>query len=151
MPANHLDYSKVAIKQSNYMINILPQASNMNRGAWLLTEEIIECYRDIEDLLVIGGSIWGNNKKNDYFVGTHGVRTPKAFWKVVIRGGVNDTRVIAWIVPNTAEAKRKKLDDYLVSVNDIEKITGEKIPVPDYAKHDTLSHSWMIPKGCNKG
>ncbi|HIG39559.1 MAG TPA: hypothetical protein EYQ14_03340, partial [Gammaproteobacteria bacterium] len=33
VPANHLDYSKKAIKQSNYMTNILPQAANMNRGA----------------------------------------------------------------------------------------------------------------------
>ena len=31
VPANHLDYSKKAIKQSNYMTNILPQAANMNR------------------------------------------------------------------------------------------------------------------------
>jgi endonuclease G len=53
--ANHLDYSETAIKQSNYMTNILPQAANMNRGAWLLTEEITECYRDIDELLVIGG------------------------------------------------------------------------------------------------
>ena len=53
--ANHLDYSPEAIKQSNYITNILPQAANMNRGAWLLTEKIIECYRDIDELLVIGG------------------------------------------------------------------------------------------------
>jgi len=31
--ANHLDYSKIAIRQSNFMTNILPQAANMNRGA----------------------------------------------------------------------------------------------------------------------
>jgi endonuclease G len=41
VPANHLDASQVAIKQSNYMTNILPQTSQMNRGAWLQTEEII--------------------------------------------------------------------------------------------------------------
>ena len=68
VPANHLDYSPKAIKQSNYIINILPQTSQMNRGAWLLTEEIIECYRDIDELLVIGGVIWGNNPADDYFV-----------------------------------------------------------------------------------
>lgn len=39
VPANHLDASPIAIKQSNFMTNILPQAPNMNRGAWLLTEE----------------------------------------------------------------------------------------------------------------
>jgi endonuclease G len=50
------------------MTNILPQAANMNRGAWLQTEEIVECYRDIDELLIIGGVIWGNNPKDDYFV-----------------------------------------------------------------------------------
>ena len=33
VPANHLDHSKKAIRQSNYMTNILPQAAQMNRGA----------------------------------------------------------------------------------------------------------------------
>jgi endonuclease G len=32
VPANHLDASPVAIKQSNYMTNILPQVAQMNRG-----------------------------------------------------------------------------------------------------------------------
>jgi len=150
VPANHLDYSKSAIKATNTMTNILPQAANMNRGAWLLTEEIIECYRDIDELLVIGGVIWGNDFSDDYFVKSHGVRTPDAFWKVIIRGTKSDQQAIAWIVPNSQDAKRKKLDNYLVSVGEIEKITGEKIPVADYAK-DKLKSSWVIPKGCNKG
>jgi len=147
VPANHLDFSKKAIKQSNYMTNILPQAANMNRGAWLLTEEITECYRDIDELLIIGGVIWGNNPDNDFYVNSHGVKTPDAFWKVIIR---ND-RVIAWIVPNSSTAKRKQLNDYLVSVADIERITGESIPVDDYLKHDKPTQSWLIPRGCNKG
>ncbi|WP_340124431.1 DNA/RNA non-specific endonuclease [Methylobacter svalbardensis] len=45
VPANHLDASDEAIKATNTMTNILPQAADMNRGAWLQTEEIIECYR----------------------------------------------------------------------------------------------------------
>ncbi len=32
---------------------------------------------------------------------------------------------IAWIVPNTSDATRSKLDDYLVSIDRIEKDTGE--------------------------
>jgi len=151
VPANHLDYSKIAIKQSNMMTNILPQAANMNRGAWLLTEEITECYRDIDELLIIGGVIWGNNPMDDYFMRSHGVKTPDAFWKVIIRGIGSNERVIAWIVPNSQDAKRKKLDEYLVTVAEIERITGEQIPATDYAKHDKPSRSWMIPRGCNKG
>jgi endonuclease G, mitochondrial len=151
VPANHLDFSKTAIKATNTMTNILPQAASMNRGAWLLTEEIIECYRDIDELLVIGGTIWGNNKKDDYFIGSHGVATPDAFWKVVVRGMGQDERAIAWIIPNSQQATKAKLDDYLVSVEQIERLTGEKIPVADYAKYDKLTHSWLIPQGCNKG
>lgn len=147
VPANHLDYSAVAIKQSNYMTNILPQAANMNRGAWLATEEIVECYRDIDELLVLGGVIWGNNPNDDYFVQSHGVKTPDAFWKVVIRGKED---VIAWIVPNNDQATRAKLDDYLVTVAELEKTTGEKIPVTGDARTKKLTASWVVPIGCDK-
>lgn len=150
VPANHLDGSAMAIKQSNYMTNILPQSSQMNRGAWALTEEIIECYRDIDELHVIGGVLWGNNPGDDYFLASHGVETPDAFWKVVIRGTGQDERAIAWIIPNNEDATKKRLDDYLVSVNELEKISGEKIPVADYAKREKPQTSWLIPKGCNK-
>jgi len=93
--------------------------ANMNQAAWLLTEEITECYRDIDELLVIGGVIWGNN-------------TEDAFWKVVVR---ND-RVTAWIVPNPTTAPRQRLDDYLVSVGEIERVVGETIPVADSLKYE---------------
>ncbi len=147
VPANHLDYSKEAIKQSNYMTNILPQVNSMNRGAWLLTEEIIECYRDIDELLIIGGVIWGDNTENDFFVESHGITTPDAFWKVIIR---ND-RVISWIIPNSSYATRKRLDNYLVTVNEIERITGEEIPIAEYLKYEKTSQSWIIPYGCDRG
>ena len=150
MPANHLDYSKTAIKQTNYMTNILPQAAKMNRGAWLQTEEITECYRDIEDLLVIGGVVWGESSEDDYFIDSHGVKTPDAFWKVIIRGGVNDTRAIAWLVPNTAEAKRKTLDKYLISIEVLERLTNVDIPVPEYVKYLEPESSWVLPI-CDKG
>lgn len=151
VPANHLDGNEDAIKVTNTMTNILPQAKNMNRGAWLQTEEIIECYRDISELLVIGGVIWGNNTADDYFVKSHGVKTPDAYWKVVVRGTGQDERAIAWIVPNSQDATRKNIDQYLVSVDEIERVTGEKIPIADYAKHDKPTQSWMIPIGCNNG
>jgi endonuclease G len=122
VPANHLDNSATALKQSNYMTNVVPMTKTVNRGAWLLTEQIIECYRDIDELLVIGGVIWGNNPADDYFLSSHGVTTPDAFWKLIIRG---TGRVMAWIIPNTKEATRKRLDHYLVSIEELERRTGE--------------------------
>ena len=151
VPANHLDFSEKAIMQSNYMTNILPQTSQMNRGAWLVTEEIIECYRDIDELLVLGGVVWGNSSENDLFLETHGVRTPAAFWKVIIRGSAGSEKVIAWIVPNTKDAGKKNIDLYITTVAEIEKIIGEKLPVADYNRTTKPASSWIIPMGCNKG
>jgi endonuclease G len=39
----------------------------MNCGAWLLTEEITECYRDIDELLIMGGVLWGDNPNDNFF------------------------------------------------------------------------------------
>ena len=150
VPANHLDYSAEAMKQTNYMTNILPQTLQMKRGAWLLTEEIIECYRDIDELSVIGGVIWGENPADDYFVKSHGVKTPDAFWKVVIRGTGQDEQAIAWVVPNSKDATQKHLDNYLVTLGELEIITGEKIPVANYVKNDKPSVSWIIPAECKR-
>lgn len=149
VPANHMDFSQAAITASNYMTNVLPQTANMNRGAWLATEELIECYRDIEDLNVIGGVIWGNNSADDYFVKSHNVKTPDAYWKVVIRGSGHYEQSIAWIVPNTKDAVRNKVDQYIVSVSTLEKITGITIPVQD--KVSKPAKTWITPIGCHKG
>jgi endonuclease G, mitochondrial len=146
VPANHLDYDKVSIKQSNFMTNILPQVSAMNRGAWLLTEEITECYRDEIDLTVIGGVLWGNDTSDDYFAKSHGVKTPDAYWKVI----KNQEGVIAWIIPNSPKAKRSNLDRYLVSVRELERRVGEKLPVRGDWKLLKSSRSWPIAKSCDK-
>ncbi|WP_419637018.1 DNA/RNA non-specific endonuclease, partial [Thiolapillus sp.] len=95
--------------------------------------------------------IWGNNPADDYFVNSHGVKTPDAYWKVIIRGSGQNERVIAWIVPNSQDAKYGQLDRYLVSIEELERLTGDKIPVADYAKQNKPQRSWMIPRGCNKG
>ena len=58
VPANHFDHDKKIIAETNMMINILPQASKMNRGAWLETEMITECLREEEVLTVIGGAVY---------------------------------------------------------------------------------------------
>ncbi|MEK7538483.1 MAG: DNA/RNA non-specific endonuclease [Patescibacteria group bacterium] len=147
VPANHLDGSAIGIRQSNFMTNILPQAASMNRGAWLHTEEIIECYRDIKDLHVVGGVIWGFNPHDDYFLESHGVVTADYFWKVVIASD----DAIAWIVPNSDLAKANMLDAYLVDVATIERLLGEEFDLPTELSTKHPEQSWPIPDGCNKG
>ena len=111
-----------------------------------MTKKITECYRGINELLIIGGVLWGNNLNDDFFTESHGVKTPDAFWKVIIR---ND-RPIAWIIPNSVDAKKNRLDDYIVTIQALELVTGESIPVNEYLKHEKPEYSWMIPRGCNE-
>ncbi|MFT5453291.1 MAG: endonuclease G [Enterobacterales bacterium] len=101
------------------MTNILPQIAQMNRGAWLLTEEIVECYRDIDELVVIGG-VWWDENVDERFLLSHGLPdVPDAYWKVVIR----KDRALAWWIPNTLEASKKHLGSYIVSAAFIQKNT----------------------------
>lgn len=97
--ANHLDLNEVTIKESMYITNIMPQTSELNRGAYLAAEEIFECWRDVVDLNTLVGIIMGNDESNDHFVGSHGVRTPDYYWRIIEKESDGD--VIAWIFVST--------------------------------------------------
>lgn len=143
VPANHFDGSETAIAQTNFWTNLLPQTASMNRGAWLETEHIIECLRDVVPLEVWGGPIWGANQEDDHFAESHGVQTPAAFWKVVIR---TDTReAIGWIIPNGV-APRSSLDQWIEPVSLIERVSG--LTFEAFGK-GIRSVPWEKPLGCS--
>ena len=48
------------------------------------------------------------------------------------------------------DAKRNRLDDYIVTIQELELVTGESIPVVEYLKLEKPEYSWVIPRGCNK-
>ena len=58
VPANNFDNDKTTLKQTNYMVNIMPQAAQMNRGAWLKTEMMVECWRNVVPISVVGGAVY---------------------------------------------------------------------------------------------
>jgi endonuclease G, mitochondrial len=148
VPANHLDHSLEAIKESNYMTNIAPQTVALNRGAWQLSEEIIECWRDNTTLNVFGGVIFTEDTSRDYFMASHGVRTPFLNWKVVVKKSDDD--IIAWIMPNDETASRGNLDRYLTSLKNIEETTGFYFTQFTKAQKEKIQPvSWVVPKGCD--
>jgi endonuclease G, mitochondrial len=38
-----------------------------------------------------------------------------------------------------------------VTIQELELVTGKYIPVDEYLKYEKPEHSWVIPRGCNKG
>jgi endonuclease G len=147
--ANHLDYSEQALRESFFMTNILPMTQQLNLGAWSRTEEITECYRDRSELLVLGGAVWGNSRKdkrNDYFVGSHNIRTPDWYWKLIIKG---DGQTIAWYIPNDTTALSSQLDRYLIKPAQLQAKAKIKLPeVPKAWKWKKPKTSWPIPDEC---
>ena len=139
VPYTHMDHSSVSARQTNYMTNILPQARNLNIGAWQRTEEITECYRDYSTLEIYGGPVWGKG----IHLAHHSIALPDYYWKVIIR----DDKAIAWIIPNSNEEDVAKddLSNYLVTIESIEKATGQSVPVEQNLKKDVADDSnWSI-------
>ena len=140
VPFNHMDVDEKTAVQSNFMVNILPQASRMNQmgGAWYQTEQITECFREhYPPLTVIGGPIWGSSSEE---LPSHGILVPDYFWKVIYHS--NDS--IAWIIPNNQIAAKDKLDGYLTSIAEIEKRIGSIIDAPEQFKNKVQPASWDI-------
>lgn len=144
VPANHFDGSAIAIHQTNYWTNLLPQTASMNRGAWLQTEYIIECIRDEVPVEVWGGAIWAKNQRLNQFVRSHGVQTPSAFWKVAIR--TDNREAMAWVIPN-GKAPVKSLNRWLKSVSHVENLTGIVFNAANKATKPR--QSWKRPSGCS--
>ena len=149
VPINHMDSNSNSAADSNHMVNAMPQTKNLNRGAWLLTEEIIECARDISPVIVMGGPIWGKEPRTD-FIGSHGVETPDYYWKAIIQ----NNKVSAWVLPNVHDHSlvgRTKLDNYRTTLSEI----YDKYYIPIQLPKELLSQesltNWHRPENCNTG
>ena len=152
--SNHMDGNADWLLAANHMSNIVPQVSTFNQGLWLEIENVAECYRDIAPVRVIGGVVY-DDASNDWFVNSHGVRTPDRFWKLIVTAdpATGATRAIAWIVPN--QPMLNTLDTYLVSVATLEQQVGAAMvaapALPAAVRTTRPTTSWALPSGCSLG
>jgi endonuclease G len=158
VPANHLDHDADAITQSNYMTNILPQAALMNRGAWLESEELVECLRDKEPVHVLGGAVYDQeDPRYNWFQDSHYVKNPSFFWKVVTVAKLHkeDFHRIAFWFPNNEVAKRGTIGSYVTSLANLEMMLEkfgqpQVFDVPQKEKDHVPKGAWNHIKGCDK-
>jgi len=151
--SNHMDYDTPYIRRANFMTTIVPQVSSFNQGIWVRAEHVAECYRDIAPVDVYGGVVYGD-AANDYFLASHGIRTPEFFWKTIITRDpqTGTAKAIRWIIPN--EANLGSLDNYLVTSADPEELLGASyvaINAPASLKNMLPATTWPQPAGCDLG
>jgi len=153
VPANHMDHQKEYLRSANYMTNIVPQQSKLNGGIWAETELLVECYRDQAPVRVYGGVVY-SDPNNDYFVTSHGIKTPDYFWKTLITRdpSTKETKTISWYIPHID--RPGPLDRYIVSISELEqKIGAEQVAIQEdpAIKQHKPAKSWARPKDCQPG
>ena len=120
-PAGAMKWNKQAMQESFYMSNICPQDHNLNTEDWNdLEMKTREWARQYGKVYVVCGPIY-TGKRNEY-IGKNRVKVPDAFFKSIL---INDSKkqcALGFLFEN--EAGERPLEKYLVSVDQLEKITG---------------------------
>ena len=147
--SNHMDYDSAYLLSANYMTNIVPQLSSFNQGLWKETENITECYRDLAPVQVIGGVIY-SDASNDFFITSHGIKSPDFFWKTLITTDSNNQiETISWLFPN--QNGLTNLNSFIVSIDELERRVSVDligIGLESAIKLQKATKSWELPKNC---
>lgn len=160
LDANGFDYDKQAMYAANYMFVITPQLSKTNRtGSWREIEKRMECFRtpryigNGKSMTTIAGVVWGDNASDDHFVKSHGQKTPSKLFKIVVQESPEGVKSYAWVVPNDRlESPNATVDDYLVSPEYIEQITGYqelRMLVPESTYKTVAPKTPNLMNGCD--
>lgn len=129
--------TSIPINQATFLMsNMLPQAPDNNQGPWADEENYLRTLLPANELYIVAGGAGtggvGSNGPATVIANGH-VTVPAQTWKValVIPKGDNDvarvscaTRTIAVIMPNTQGIRNTDWQNYIVTVDAVEALTG---------------------------
>lgn len=119
-PAGDMVFSQVAMSESFFMSNMSPQNPSFNRGIWKKLESLVRSWAVKEgEVYVVTGPILSVSLGS---IGANAFTIPKYYYKVVFDYREPEQKMIALILPN--EKSQKDLESYVVSVDDLEGVTG---------------------------
>ena len=119
-PAGDNKWDEVAMRESNLLTNICPQDRSLNSGLWNKIEQDCRKWaRMYGDVYIVCGPVFLN--KEHETIGKNKVVVPEAFFKVILRLNPQPA-AIGFVVRNNEG--RKKRDQYINTVDEVERITG---------------------------
>lgn len=123
VPAGDFVWNKELKDETFCYVNINPQLPTLNRGIWAIIENRIrdKVLKLSEDAYVVTGVIF--NPNNSDHIGLNDICVPVAFFKIVYFEKQN--KMFAFIFDNTIDRYVGEIIDFQVTVDFIEKITGE--------------------------
>jgi endonuclease G len=119
-PAADLTYSPVAMSESFFLTNMMPQVPGNNRGIWKYLEEYTRFWAQKHNhVYAITGTLYDASKPIPT-IGNN-VMVPQYVYKIVI--DPNRAKAIAFMFPNM-KLDPKDMEKYIVSISEIEQYTG---------------------------
>lgn len=119
-PSGDNKWSEKAQRQTFLYSNMCPQNHDLNKGDWNDLE--IQCRywaKELGDIYIVTGPVFYNGVQRT--IGNHKVAVPDAFFKVLLSDN-RKTKAIGFIYPN--KGGHKDMNEYVVSVDEVERITG---------------------------
>jgi len=120
-PSADFGWSAVAISESYLLSNMVPQNGPNNQQIWANLESQVRDWAIVRgEIMIYTGPIY-NNDVAEKTIGKGKVGVPDKLYKIVY--DVQKKEAIAFLIPNKA-IPVKDLPNYIVSIRDIEYITG---------------------------
>jgi endonuclease G len=113
-------YGKAAQEETFLMSNITPQKHGLNAGLWKTLEQKIATNYPARfgEVWVIAGPVFGNRPEKLH----RRVAVPEAFYMIIVDESDGRVRTEAFLLPQ--DPPGPNLDDYLVTIDEIERRTG---------------------------
>ncbi|MBE0490519.1 MAG: DNA/RNA non-specific endonuclease [Halomonas sp.] len=133
-----------------YMSNMSPQRPDLNRRLWQRLEEVVidHFVPRFGEVQVITGPVFPERFRDNLFNRVGLVEIPEAFYKIIaVTEG--EPRVLAFLMPQEVRGD-EPLDDYLVSVDEIEARTGlnffPRLPeeVAEVLEGEVVTRGWAL-------
>ncbi len=121
-PAADNRWDSDAMMESFLMSNVCPQYRHLNSGVWNDIEiKCREWAKNIGDVYIVCGPVFNDNGSSREYIGESRIPVPDAFFKVVVSNH-GKGKGIGFLCPNRSGSD--DLNDYSVSIDDVEKVTG---------------------------
>ncbi len=118
-PAGDRRFSEDAYNETFYTSNISPQLPEFNAGVWNRLEQQVRSWAlAYKELQVVTGGVLSEGLPT---IGEEKVAVPGSFYKIVIRGGEDSPKVLAFLLPH--KESNRPLTDFLVTVDSLEQLT----------------------------
>lgn len=121
-PSGDNKWDREAMKQTFYLSNMCVQNSSLNQGPWEHLESTCrEWAKKFQSIYIVSGPVF--KTKPIKKIGK-GLSIPDQFFKVVLCIDSEEPKAIGFIYDNSDPIDGDKLDSHVLSVDEIEKITG---------------------------